>query len=272
MLFLTLLRRSEVPITHPNETAALGEFHWQLPSYKFIVSINSCAINRQKGKSILSLKRAAAFLKRSLCVFATSLSLHPTWRDPRGRVISKIQHHLVLYCSRSPTPVPPWHPQHRVLFSLSLPRLSTFWDWVLIWFVCQMPVGCLKAASKKKSLCASVCLHRSRSLLHNSWRNSVKTSSKPQIICEMQLETIFVDLSHCKHPFPLLHHTFYSCVLKPGKISSWAEILGLSDTNTAVFLGNCCVPVLCRTIEGNVLLLRVQRGKKDIISKLKFAV
>lgn len=78
VLFLTLLQCSEVPITHPNETAALGEFNWHLPSYKFIVCINSCAINRQKGKSILSLKRAARFLKRSLCVFATSLSLHPT--------------------------------------------------------------------------------------------------------------------------------------------------------------------------------------------------
>lgn len=88
----------------------------------------------------------------------------------------------------------------------------------------------------------------------------------------MQLETIFVDSSHCKHPFPLLHHTLYSCVLKPGKISSCAEILGLSDTNTAVFLGSGCIHVLCRTIEGDVLLLRVQRGKKDIICKLKFAV
>lgn len=123
-----------------------------------------------------------------------------------------------------------------------------------------------------KSLCASMYLQRSSSLLHNSWRNSVKTSSKPQIICEMQLETIFVGSSHCKHPFSLLHHTLYSCVLKPGKISSCAEILGLGDTNTAVFLGSGCIPVLCRTIEGDVLLLRVQRGKKDIICKLKFAV
>lgn len=116
-----------------------------------------------------------------------------------------------------------------------------------------------------KSLCASVYLRRSSSLLHNSWRNSVKTSSKPQIICEMQLETIFVDSSHCKHPFPLLHHTLYSCVLKPGKISSCAEILGLSDTDTAVYLGSGCIPVLCRTTESDVLLLRVQRGKKDYL-------
>lgn len=153
-------------------------------------------------------------------MFATSLSLHPTRRDPRGRVISKIQHHLVLYCSRSPTPCPTLAPPAPgPLLSLppqTLCLLGLGFDLVRVSDASGLSKGCFK----KKSLCASVCLQRSRSLLHNSWRNSVKTSSKPQIICEMQLETIFVDLSHCKHPFPLLHHTFYSCVLKPGKISS----------------------------------------------------
>lgn len=261
VLFLTLLQCSEVPITHPNETAALGEFNWQLPSYKFIVCINSCAINRQKGKSILSFKRAAALLKRSLCVFATSLSLHPTERDPGGRVISKIQHHLVLHCCRSPTRCP-----HLDTLSTGSSPLfpSPAWDSLPFWsghFGSCLRWQWLSEGCFNNSLCASVYSQRSSSLLHNSWRNSVKTSSKPQIICEMQLETIFVDSSHCKHPFPLFHHTFYSCVLKPGKISSCAEILRLSDTNTAVFLGSGCIPVLCRTREGDVLFLRVQRGK-----------
>jgi len=76
----------------------------------------------------------------------------------------------------------------------------------------------------------------------------------------MQLETIFADQSHCKYPFTLFHHTLCSSVLKAGKISSCAEVLLLSDTNTASYLSRGCIAVLCRSIEVDGLSLRVHEG------------
>lgn len=154
-LFLTLfLQCPEVPVTHPRKTAALGEFNWQLISYKSIVCINSYVTNTQKGKSILSLERAVMFLKRSICVCHIS---EPAFNRKgariqyKGKVISKIQHHLVLHCSTSHRQphVPSSAPHSTGGPLLTFPpwcKPMCLLEWALIWFMCQVAVCCLKAA------------------------------------------------------------------------------------------------------------------------------
>lgn len=159
---------------------------------KSITHIKSHAINQPANKPILSLERAGKCLKRSMCMCSPHLWARiQLSKHPQGKVISKIQHHLVLHRSTS-------------LQAACLPHLDTPQPWgPLLPFPPQRGVGfdlvhvsdgsVLSERCLNKSLCASVYSQRSSSLLHNSWRNSVKTSSKPQIVCEMQLETIFAD-------------------------------------------------------------------------------
>lgn len=196
-LFLTSYSALKLPSHTQRKPAAHGEFNWPLTSYSVIIHSHSNAINRQKGKSTLPLGRAAAFRKTATVCVCHLFEPASTPRHPQGTVISKIQLHLVLPCSTSGqaarTPhVPPLLGTRSTGGPLlALPpqcKSSCLLERAVNWLVCQMAARCLN-----KSLCASVYLQRSSSLLHNSWRNSVKTSSKPQIICEMQLETIFAD-------------------------------------------------------------------------------
>lgn len=136
-LFLTSYSALKLPSHTQRKPAAHGEFNWPLTSYSVIIHRHSNAINRQKGKSMLRLGRAAAFRKTASVCVCHLFEPASTPRHPQGTVISKIQLHLVLPCSTSGqaarTPhVPPYSAPAALggPCSLSLPsvRVAAFWS------------------------------------------------------------------------------------------------------------------------------------------------